>query len=179
MFELYHYTQKEIDEILKSITILVDTREHDGKNSHILNYFEGRGISWKKCKLDFGDYSVMIPTNKELNIDRDLYFDKQIMVERKNSLDEIINNIKSERDRIKKEFALAPKNKIILIENANYGDLVDGNYRSEYAPKSFNGTIFSFWHEFNIPVVFMPNPKYTGLFIKSYFQYYIRNIIKG
>ena len=32
MLELFHYTQTEQDKLIKSITILVDTREHDGKN---------------------------------------------------------------------------------------------------------------------------------------------------
>ena len=76
MFELYHYTQKEIDEILKSITILVDTREHDGCNDHILNYLDAKKVPWKKSKLGYGDYSFYIPKNEELNIYRDLYFDK-------------------------------------------------------------------------------------------------------
>lgn len=178
MFELYHYTQKEIDEILKSITILVDTREHEGCNNHILNYLDAKKVPWKKSKLNYGDYSFYIPKNEELNIYRDLYFDKQIMVERKNSLDELASNISKERERIKKELALAPENKIMIIENANYFDLINGNYRSEYSPKSFNGTIFSFWHEFNFPIIFMPDPKYTGAFIRWYFQYYLRNIIK-
>lgn len=178
MLELFHYSKTEQELLLKSMTILVDTREHDGKNAHILHYFDERKIPWKKCKLDFGDYSVMISRNEELNIDRDLYFDKEIMLERKNSLDEIASNMTKERERIKKEFALAPPNKVLLIENANYSDLINGNYRSEYAPKSFNGTLFSFWHEFGIPVMFMPDPKYSGLFIKSYFYYYLRNKIK-
>lgn len=176
MIELFHYSKTEQEVLLKSMTILVDTREQ--KNDHIIHYFDERKIPWKKCKLDFGDYAPMLPKNEELNIDRDLYFDKEIMVERKNSLDEIASNVSKERDRIKKEFALAPPNKILLIENASYQDLINGNYKSEYAPKSFNGTLFSFWHEFGIPIMFQPDPKYSGLLIKSYFYYYLRNKIK-
>ena len=112
----------------------MDTREHDGKNDHILNYFDSKKISWKKMKLDYGDYSCMIPANEEFGISRDLYFDNEIMVERKANLDEFISNITKDRDRIKKEFALAPPNKVLLLENASYADMINGNYISKYLP---------------------------------------------
>lgn len=120
----------------------------------------------------------MVPANTDLGIPRDLYFDHDIMVERKASLDEFANNISRERDRIKKEFTLAPDNKILIIENASYEDMICGNYRSDYSARSYYGTVHSFWHEFGIPVVFMPDPKYTGIYIAGYFKYYFREIIK-
>lgn len=160
------------------MTILVDTREHTGKNDHILNYFDSKKIPWKKQKLDCGDYSFMIPADNDLGINRDLYFDDKIMIERKANLDELINNIVKERSRLKKEFALAPQTKTLIVENASYVDVINGNYSSHYDPKSFYGTIHSLWHEFDIPIIFMPDPKYTGMFIKGYFYYYLRGIIK-
>ena len=120
----------------------------------------------------------MVPSNPDLGIMRDLYFDKEIVIERKASLDEYAGNISKERERIKKEFSQAPPHKILLIENASYPDMVDGKYRSQYSAKSYCGTVFSFWHEFNMPVFFMPDIKYTGHFIISYFYYYLRGIIK-
>ena len=164
--------------MLDSIVILVDTREHEGKNDHILNYFDSKKINWKKYKLDFGDYSFMIPKNEELSIPRDLYFDSKIMIERKANLDELVGNIVKDRNRLKKEFALAPPTKVIVIENASYPDIINGNYMGHYDAKSLYGTLHSFWHEFNIPVFLMEDPKYTGVFIKGYLQYYLRGIIK-
>lgn len=176
MIELYKYIDKEQKELLKSMVILVDTREQ--KNSHITNYFDSKNIPWKKLKLDYGDYSCMIPANEELGIPRDLYFDNEIIVERKANLDEFASNVTKERDRIKKELALAPENKILIIENGSYADMVNGKYRSQYSAQSYIGTFHSFWHEFNIPIIFMPDNTYTGQFIAYYFYYYLRNIIK-
>ena len=176
--ELYHYTKAEQDKLLNSMTVLVDTREHDGKNDHILNYFDKKKINWTKQKLDYGDYSFMVPANEDLGIIRDLYFDKEIVIERKASLDEFAGNITKERERIKKEFTLAPKHKVLLIENGSYADLISGNYRSRYDSKSYWATLHSFWHEFDIPVMFMPDAQFTPVFIRGYFQYYLRNIIK-
>lgn len=163
---------------MKSIIILCDTREHEGKNTNITDYFDAMKIAWKKCKLDYGDYSFCLPMNQDLGIPRDLYFDKQIMVERKANLDELASNLVSDRSRIKKELALAPPNKIMIIENGSYYDMVYGNYRSNYAAKSYYGTFHSLWHEFNIPIIFMPDSKLTGCFIVGYFQYYLRGLLK-
>lgn len=179
MIELFHYTKSEQDKLIKSITVLVDTREHDGKNEHILSYFDSKGIPWKKSKLDYGDYSFLVPANEELKIPKDLYFDKQIMVERKANLEEFSGNITEARDRIKKELALAPPNKVLVIENGSYADMIMGNYKTKYDSKSYWATVHSFWHEFDIPIIFMPDPKYTGIFIWGYFKYYFYNVLKG
>lgn len=160
------------------MVIICDTREHDGKNDHILNYFDSKSVAWKKHKLDYGDYSMMLPKNPELGIPRDLWFDKEICVERKANLDEFAGNVTKERDRIKKELSQAPPNKILIIEDATYGDMINGLYRSNYAANSYYGTIHSFWHEYNIPFIFIQDKKYSGVFIRGYLQYYLRNLIK-
>lgn len=178
MLGLYHYTEKELNKLLKSITILCDTREHEGKNDHILKWFDEKGIGWKKYKLDYGDYSFFVPADEDLNIPRDLYFDRHIIIERKASLDEFAGNVTEERERIKKEFTLAPENKVLLIENGSYADMIEGKYRSKYSSKSYYGTVHSFWHEFNIPVFFMPDPRYSAQFIIGYFYYWFRQQIK-
>ena len=68
MVQLYRYTDKEIDDILKSIVILIDTREQE--NQHIIKYFEQKKINYKNLKLNYGDYSFYIPANKEYGIDK-------------------------------------------------------------------------------------------------------------
>ena len=160
------------------MTIICDTREHDGKNDHILNFFDANSIAWKKQKLDYGDYSFMLPMDTNLGIVRDMYFDKDIMIERKANLDEFAGNISKEKDRIKKELSQAPKHKVLLIENGSYADMINGKYRSEYSAKSYYGTIHSLWHEYDIPVFFMPDPRYSGMFIHCYLKYYLRGILK-
>lgn len=129
-------------------------------------------------KLDYGDYSFMVPKNEELGIPRDLFFDKECIIERKNSLEEISQCFTESRDRLKKEFALAPDNKIMIIENGSYMDLVKGNYSTKYDSKAFWASFHSFWAEFNLPIIFMPNKFYSGLFIYGYFKYYLRDLFK-
>lgn len=165
-----------MEELIESMVILIDTREK--VNSHILEYFDRKGIKYKSKALDRGDYSFMIPANEKLSIPRDLYFDKKIIVERKGSLEELSGNLTKERDRLEKELSLAPQNKVLLVENANYYDVANGNYNTQYNKKSYWASLHSFWFKYNLPVFFMPDNKYSGLFIKGYFQSYFKNLMK-
>jgi len=155
---------------------LIDTREK--VNEHIIDYFDRKNIKYKKKALDYGDYSFMIPKNEQLSIPRDLYFMKKIVIERKANLEEISNNLTKERDRFEKELSLAPKEKVVLIENADYSDISKGNYNTKYNKKSFWASIHSMWFKYSVPFIFMPDNKYSGLFIKGYFEYYFKNYIK-
>lgn len=173
-----HFTKTEQEKILKSMTILVDSREKDGKNDHILSYFDSKKIPWIKYKLDHGDYSCMVPADEELKIPKDLYFNNQICIERKNSLDEWAGDVTEDRAGVKKKFSQLPRKSIFVIENGSYADIINHNYRSRYDPKSYLGTLHSIWNEFDIPIIFMPDQKYTATFIYCYFYYYLRGIIK-
>ena len=178
MLENFHYTKTEQDKLLKSITILVDTREKENSHDHILNYFESKDIPWEKFKLNTCDYSFKIPANEELGIVRDLYFNKEICIERKANLEELSKNLTAEKTRISNEFSNAPKNKVLLIENASYENLVLGKYNTSYNPKSYWASVFSMWHKYDLPFFLIQDNKFTGQFIYGYFYYYLRNIIK-
>lgn len=178
MIDKFKYTDKELKQLVDSIVILVDTREHEGKNTHITDWFDKKKIAWKKKALDKGDYSFYVPANEALGIPKDLYFDREAIVERKCGLNEISSNLTQSRDRFEHELSLAPKHKVLLIENADFGDIVEGNYDTSYNKQSFMASLFSFWHRYDCPVFFMPNKKYSGLFIKMYFTYYLKNYLR-
>ena len=156
--------------------ILVDTREK--VNDHIISSFDKNGICYKKKALEYGDYSFALPKNEALSIPRDMYVNKKVCIERKASLEEISDNLTKERDRFEKELSLAPKEKVLLIENANYSDVANGKYNTQYNKKSFLASLHSFWFKYNIPVFFMPDNKYSALFIKKYFEYYLKNYLR-
>ena len=186
MLKEFRYSDTQKKQIIKSLTILHDTREQ--RNQHILEYFDKKGIPHKKRALQQGDYSFMIPKNEKLSIPRDLMFDKEIIIERKGSLDEVAGNLTNKtnkqtgeildhRDRFEKELTLAPNNKILLIENADYGDLSEARYRSEYNNQAFLASLHTFWWRYNLPIFFMKNNKYSGEFIYKTFGYYFKTII--
>ena len=53
------FSHDQIKKLSKEMVILIDTREKE--NSHITNYFDKKGIKYKKQALEFGDYSFMLP----------------------------------------------------------------------------------------------------------------------
>ena len=176
MISCYKYTDKEIDEIINSMVILIDTREKN--TNHITQYLDKAKIKYEKKALAYGDYSFYIPKNEELSIPRDLWFEKKVIVERKGSLEELSGNLTTERDRLEKELSLAPKTKVMIIENATYADMVNGNYNTQDNNKSYWASLHSFWHKYNIPIMFMPDNSYTGFFIRGYFSYYLKNYLR-
>ena len=176
MIDKFKFTDSELKELLKSQVILVDTREK--VNEHITTFFDKHNIPYKRRALNQGDYSFYLPANEQFNIPRDLYFDKEVIIERKASLDELANNFGKERDRFEKEMSLAPSTKILLIENCSYEDIIANNYKSNYDKKSFLGTLHSFQFRYNMPFIFMKDRTKTPIYIKKYFEYYLREYLR-
>ena len=81
MLDMFKYTDKEIKILLKSMVILVDSREQN--NLHLTKWFDEKKIPYKVEKLGTADYSFYLPSNIELGIPRDLYFTDKIVIERK------------------------------------------------------------------------------------------------
>lgn len=165
-----------MEQLVSSMVILVDTRE---KNiSHILDSFDKNHISYERKALNYGDYSFYIPKDESLSLQRDLFFDREVVIKRKASLEEISGNLTKERDRFEKELCLAPKEKVLLLENASYADIATGNYKTQYNKKSFLASIHTFWFRYHTPIFFMSDNKYSALFIKKYFEYYLKEQLR-
>lgn len=177
ILNLYKYTDKEIDELVKSMVILHDSREKSSK--HITDWFDKKKIAYETKALSNGDYSFYIPANPKLNIDRDLYFDREIMLERKASLDELAGNLTQHRTRFEEEMATYTGKKYLLIENASYEDIVGGNYTSKFSTKAYLASLHAFNHRYDLQIMFMPNNKLSGCYIYGVFTYYIRNLLRG
>jgi ERCC4-type nuclease len=176
MIDKFRYSETELKKILKSIVILVDTREHDGKNTHILNWFDENKISYEKAKLPYGDYSFKLPRNEEFGIIRDIHYTDDISIERKANVDEIIGNFANDRNRIEDEMIRHKGKMILLIEDGNYSDIRNGNYKSKYNSKSAIGTLHSFSIKYNMPFMFISKED-IGCFIYCTFYYYLRSKI--
>lgn len=175
MLDKYKYTNREQKELLASMHLLVDTREQ--KNNHITAWLDQKKIAYKRQKLDQGDYSFYLPKNPKLDIDRDLYFNNEVCIERKNSVDELVGNFASDRTRIENEFIKQQGKMVLLIEDGGYDDIINGNYRSKYSIQSAIGTLHAFSARYNIPFIFIDS-KYSGHFIYYTLSYYLREIIK-
>lgn len=175
MIQWYKYTDKQKTELLKSITILIDTREKE--NKHIVEYLDKKNIAHKSKALEQGDYSFFLPTNEELSIPRDLYFDKDIVIERKASLEELSGNFAQNRDRFEKELSTYKGQMHLVIEGADYHDIYNGNYKTQYNSKSYLGSLHSFSNKYSFPFMFMKDNSYTAIYIYYTFHYYLKNLL--
>lgn len=174
MLDKFRFEPEERENLVNSMVILVDTREK--KNDHIISLFNKYNIAYKPYKLDFGDYSCMVPANPSLGIERDLYFDKEIVIERKANLEELSQNLTKYRANFIKELALAPLHKLVLIESHSYSDLVHGFYETNYTPKSYLSCIHTFWHKYDCPFFFLKDGRDSALFIHHHLQTYIESL---
>lgn len=170
----YKYSVEDIKRLLKQVVILVDSREK--KNVHILEYFEKNGIAYRETKMDYGDYSFMVPS-----ADGDIYFHRDCVIERKASLEELSGNLAQERERFEKEFLKARNDgaKIYLMVEApgGYSDIIAHRYKTEFAPAAYMASLKTWEHRFGCNVQFI-SPVYSGYYIYSTFVYFAREALK-
>ena len=172
----YHYTDAEINNILKTLTIVVDTREN--KNQHILDYLRKKEVPIKLKALKTGDYSAFIPRNEELGIHRDLYLNG--CIERKNSIDEITGNLgKDKRSAFENELIRASLNPFVLIveDKDGYEKILKGEYRSQYSPQALLGSLKTFEVRYGFSMVFM-DKLLSGNYIYHHFYYMAKEYLK-
>jgi len=174
----YQFTDKEIDTLLKEhLTIIVDSREQE--NQHILDYFNKQKVRYIVKKLDAGDYSVMLAAAPDLGLPRDLYF--PVMIEKKNSVDELVGSF-TNRTRFEAEFIRAKgknlKTHVLIEDNDGYANIINHNYRSDYAPKALLKSLKAFEHRYNFDTVFH-DKIYAGNYIYHTLYAYLYGYLKG
>ena len=177
MLNLYKYTDFPSSKRQTPPLIIADTREK--ANKHILEGLKESKIKVINQGLSFGDYSFMVPKNDEFGISRDLYFNKQIVIERKNSLEELSGNIAQHRSQFENEFLRANKCKIILmVEGGSYEDILNQNYKTKLNSSSFFSSLMTFQSRYDLNIQFV-NKKIAHKYIYSSFYYYFREYLKG
>lgn len=141
-------TPAEIENALKSMVCLVDTREQDTPR------FRAR-IKQIDCpvereKLDFGDYSAKMIINGE-------WRQMPVTVERKMDFGELAQCFCKGRARFSREFdrAKAANAKVyLLVENQSWEDAYRGNYRSEMKPKAFVASLLAWLARYDCQIIF-------------------------
>lgn len=163
-------TDKEIGKILKEMIVLVDTREQ--KNKHITDLLDEKGIRWENEKLLSGDYTFYLPNNKDLGLD------KSILIERKNSLDELAGNFTKGRERFVKEFERTNSEIHLLVEKATFTKLLNESYRSKLPANAYMANLFTWNARYSSPVWFCKTEQ-SPIVIYYILHYGLRNKLKN
>ncbi len=137
----YYYTEKKLNELLKNMVILVDTREQS--NGQIIEYFDKKKIPYEVRALKTGDYSFKIKACPELGFSIDTWFTDELCIERKNSLEEIAGNMCEKDERFLKELnrMINIEDVYILIENDRVDGILEHDYKTKYNELSFIRTL--------------------------------------
>ncbi len=140
----FKFKDKELKKILDNLTIIIDSREQ--ANQHIIDFFNKKKHPYVIEKLDFGDYSCKLPKGSFEGQDRDIYFTRDFVIERKANIDELCGNLKEDSARLKKELAHLNKYNIkylIYIEDLYFEEhLRNGEFRSQYDPKTLMNRLY-------------------------------------
>ena len=172
----YKFSVEEIKRLTKSMIVLVDSREK--KNSHILDYFRKQKIAYQVEKLEYGDYSFMIPAEAAGS---NIYFHKDIMIERKASLEELSGNLAQNRKRFEAEFLRAGndgcKTYLMVEAPGGYSDIIGHKYHTELNPAAFAASLKTWESRFGTNIQFIDS-QYSGYYIAATFQYFARESLK-
>lgn len=142
-------TGPDIDNCLRSMTILVDTREQPSDRA--VKRYKTFRCPWRRQKLDYGDYSaeITLPDGQVTRI--------CAAVERKMSLEELSGCLTHDRDRFRREFERAAEDHAamyLLVENATWENLINGKYRTKFNSKAFLASVTAWIARYNLRPVF-------------------------
>lgn len=153
--------------------MIVDSREKVW--GHIEQFFIDNNIPYQRKTLQSGDYSFILQYDNELHI-----FSKQIVIERKNSLDELTSCFGQERARFEREFQRLKTSKtqcFLLIEDGSYDGLYRHQYRSKLNNKTAENSLLSWMTKYNIMPIFT-NKENSGRVIYNIFKMYLKNYLE-
>ena len=151
----------EIDDVMKTFTICVDSREQPTERSKIR--YRQFSCPYRQEKLNFGDYGavVYLPDGKKFQI--------PVKIERKMNLTEICNNFTHERDRFTREFERAKEageKIVLLIEGASWEAAYGGKYRSQMRPQSLIASLMAWLARYDCQII-MCKSELSGRVIKD------------
>lgn len=141
----------EVERTLKSMCILVDTREQ--KTTRSEKRYSSFGCQWRRQKLNFGDYSaeVAFPNGNVFTLS------SCICIERKLGIDELAHCYCQDRKRFVREFERAKEagaKVYILIENGSLDAVYAGHYRTHVHPSSLTASIMAWLARYDCQILF-------------------------
>lgn len=169
------YSNFEIDNMLDSMVILIDTREQDTKA--LQERITAMTCHIERVKLDYGDYTVktILPTGEVLCLAN------KVAIERKMNLDELCLCFTKGRERFEREFKRAQADNAriyLLIENSNWEKAFNGKYRSQLKPKSLIASMLAWTARYTMIPQYC-GPSTTGVLIAYILRYELKVFLES
>lgn len=159
----------EVEEALKTLTVLVDTREQPTK---ALSMRLAKFPRHQREKLNAGDYSGKLLVNGD-------WYTLPVAIERKMSIDELCSCYCQQRPRFEREFDRAKEANIkmyLLVEGASWETIYNDLYQSHMRPRSLVGSILSWLSRYDCQIL-MCKRGTTGQLIWDILYYEARTFL--
>ncbi len=165
----------DIKNTLDSMVVLVDTREQN--TPALRKRLEAMGRPIERAALLSGDYSCkcILPDGTAYSLA------ERVTVERKMSADEIAGNFTKGRQRFVREFERLKERggkAYLLIENASWEQIMNGKYRSRFAPKAFTASLSAWQARYNAHILFCKSET-SGKLIEKILYYELKEILES
>lgn len=146
----------EVENCLRSMEVLVDTREQDTERAR--DRYSRFPCPYTRQALSYGDYAYnfVLPDGSPFIQNTPHEITTPVAVERKMNLDELAGCFTRSRERFEAEFARAKENGAriyLLVENATWEKLLAGKYRSQYNPAAFLASILAWQIRYNLQLI--------------------------
>lgn len=138
-----------VEQVMKTLTVLVDTREQD--TPRFRRRMQALGLPYARRKLDFGDYACAVTDSG-----REIDLSGQVAIERKMDLDELAQCYARGRRRFEREFerAKAAGAKLyLLIEDADWERAYAGRYRSRLHPHALTASMLAWLARYDCQIL--------------------------
>ncbi|WP_130861453.1 ERCC4 domain-containing protein [Bacilliculturomica massiliensis] len=175
------YTPFELEKMLESMIILVDTREQPGKK--FKRRTETFGYPFERRKLEFGDYSCAY---KDLD-GRERSLAGKVAVERKMDANELAMCFTKERERFEREFQRSMEvgaRIYLIVENENWEKILSGKYgssakyRSRLNPQAMKASMLAWACRYDIHTHFCKEET-TGALIADILHYELKELLQN
>lgn len=158
----------EIEECLKSMTVLCDTREQPSKRS--TQRLDSLGVPYRRQTLNYADYTYnfVLPDGSEL-FPEGVQVNGHAVIERKMNLEELSQCFCQSRKRFKAEFERIKANNAsvyLLIEDGNWEKLIHGKYKTKFNSVAFTASLTAWMSRYNVKVIFCQH-EISGQLIKE------------
>lgn len=155
-------TPPEIQQALKTLKILVDTREQD--TPAFRRRVAAFGCPFERRALKFGDYSAAVMIDGAEHV-----LASRFAIERKMNLDELAGNYTRGRKRFEREFERAKAQGArvyLLVEHGEFEKMFAGSYRSQLNPAALVASVFAWMPRYGC--TYLPcKPDTTPLIIRE------------
>lgn len=137
----------EIDDVMKTFTIYVDSLEKPTERSRLR--YKQFGCPYKTQRLNFGDYGAVV------YLPNGSLYEIPAKIERKANWTEICGNFTHERDRFVREFERAKdaNQKIILLIEDTLEKAYAGKYRSQMLPQALVASLFTWLARYDCQLI--------------------------